>query len=150
MNAAHFHLMFTHLPIVGVGFAFLLNFVAVLWNNQDLRKLSCWFYIVTGVLSVLAILTGDGAGEIVKTYPGISADTVEYHETWGYVFFYCLLAVSALSALALWYAGSKPDLMKKFMISLLAFAIVALVFAYQAGTTGGTIRHPEIENGPYR
>ena len=45
MNAAHFHLMVTHLPIVGLGFALLLNLVAVIRKNPELRTLSCWCYL---------------------------------------------------------------------------------------------------------
>jgi len=62
MNAAHFHLMFNHLPIVGLGFAILLSLLAVFGKSEDIKKLSCWFYILTGLLSILPIITGDGAG----------------------------------------------------------------------------------------
>jgi len=65
MNAAHFHLMFNHLSIVGLGFAILLNLLALIRKSEELIKLSCWFFILIGLLSVLAIVTGDGAGEIV-------------------------------------------------------------------------------------
>jgi uncharacterized membrane protein len=150
MNTAHFHLMFNHLSIVGLGFAVLLNLLAIARKNEDLIKLSCWFYILIGMLSVLAILTGDGAGEIVKTYPGISNDAIENHETWGYVFFYGLMAVSAGSLAALWFSRKNAILLKKINIAVLILSVILLVFAYQAGTTGGRIRHPEIEQGAWK
>ncbi|MCX6281713.1 MAG: hypothetical protein NTU51_07110 [Bacteroidetes bacterium] len=147
MNAAHFHLMFNHLSIVGLGFAILFNLVAIIRKNEELIRLSCWFYILIGLLSVLAIFTGDGAGEIVKTYPGVSNDAIEYHETWGYIFFYGLIAVGAGSLAALWFSRKNGILLKKINIAALILSIVLLVFAYQVGTTGGKIRHPEIEQG---
>ena len=49
MNAAHFHLMFNHLPIVGLGFAILLNLLAIIRKSEELRNLSCWFYILIGL-----------------------------------------------------------------------------------------------------
>ena len=79
MNAAHLHLMFNHLPIVGLGFAFLINLWAMIRKSVELKNLSFWFYILVGILSVLPILTGDGAGEILETYPGISKDAIENH-----------------------------------------------------------------------
>ncbi|MEI8007064.1 MAG: hypothetical protein WCI48_12725 [Bacteroidota bacterium] len=142
--------MFNHLPIVGLGFAILFNLVAILRKSEELVKLSCWFYILIGLLSVLAVFTGDGAGEIVKTYPGISNDAIEYHETWGYIFFYGLVVVGVGSMAALWFSRKNAIHLKKINIAALIISVLLLFFAYQAGTTGGKIRHPEIEQGAFR
>ncbi len=149
MNAAHLHLMFNHLPIVGLGFAILFNLLAILRKSEELIRLSCWFYILVGLLSVLAILTGDGAGEIIKTYPGISNDAIENHETWGYILFYGLIAVGAGSLAALWFSRKDTMHLKKVNLAALILSVLLLVFAYQAGVSGGKIRHPEIEQGNY-
>ena len=151
MNAVHLHLMFNHLPIVGLGFALLLNLAAVVRNNSEWRTLSFWFYLFIALLSILPLSTGDGAQEMVLTYPGISKDAIENHESWGYIFFYGLLLNGVLAAAALWFSRKKPDLMKKFSIALLIVAFVLTFFAYQTGTTGGQIRHPEIQKqGPIK
>ena len=150
MNAAHFHLMVTHLPIVGLGFALLLNLVAVIRKNPELRTLSCWCYLLVALLSVLAVTTGDGAGEILLTYPGTSKDAVENHETWGYIFFYALMLNGALAIVALWCSRKNPILMKNFNTAMLIIALATTFLAYQAGTTGGALRHPEIEQGSYK
>ncbi len=150
MNAAHFHLMFNHLSIVGLGFAIIFNLYAIIRKNEELIKLSCWFYILIALLSVIAVFTGDGAGEIVKTYPGISNDAIEYHETWGYVFFYGLIALGVSSLKALWFSRKNIILLKNINIATLVLAVIILVFAYQVGTSGGKIRHPEIEQGTFR
>ena len=113
MNAAHFHLMFNHLPIVGLGFAILLNLLAVFGKSPEVKKLSCWFYILIGILAILPILTGDGAQEILVTYPGINKDVIENHETWAYIFFYGLMLNGILAIGGLWYSRKNPDLMKK-------------------------------------
>jgi uncharacterized membrane protein len=150
MNAAHFHLMFNHLPIVGLGFAILLTLLAVFGKSMELKKLSCWFYILIGLLAILPLTTGDGAQEILLTYPGISKDAIEYHETWAYIFFYGLMLNGVLAIGALWFSQKKPDLMKKLSVTMLILAFVLLFFAYQTGTTGGKMRHPEIEQGIFK
>jgi len=150
MNAAHLHLMFNHLPIVGLGFAILLNLLAVFGKSPEVKKLSCWFYILIGLLAILPILTGDGAGEILETYPGISKDAIENHETWAYIFFYGLMLNGVLSLTALWFSRKKPELVKKLGLATLVIALVLLFFAYQTGVTAGKIRHPEIEQGIYK
>jgi uncharacterized membrane protein len=150
MNTAHLHLMFNHLPIVGLCFAILLNLYAVYRKSQELKELSCWFYVLIGLLSVLSIVTGDGAGEIIQTYPGISSDAVEYHESWGYGFFYGLCGLGVLSIASLWFSRRNQDLLKKLNIATLVLALLLTILAFQAGTTGGKIRHPEIEQGMFR
>jgi uncharacterized membrane protein len=150
MNTAHLHLMVNHLSLVGLGFAIALNLFAIFRKNPELKKLSCWFYILIGLLSILPILTGDGAHEILKTYPGMSNDMIEYHETWGYIFFYGLLANGALAIAALWFSVKKPILLNKLNLAMLIIAFIFLIIAYQTGTTGGKIRHPEIELGIYK
>jgi len=150
MNTAHLHLMLNHLPMVGLGFAILFQLVAIAMKNTELKKISCWFYIIIGLLSILPIITGDGAHEILKTYPGIENDAIEYHETWAYIFFYGLMLTGILAIGALWFSRKNPDLMKKLSVAMLIIALVLLFFAYQTGTTAGKIRHPEIEQGTYR
>ncbi len=147
MNAAHLHLMFNHLPIVGLGFAILLNLFAVFWKNMEIKRLSCWFYILVAVLSVLSILTGDSAGDIIKSYPGISNDAIESHENWGYFFFYGLLANGIIAIAALWFSRKNASLMKKLNIAMLIVALLVAFLAFQTGMSGGMIRHPEIEQG---
>ena len=150
MNAAHFHLMFNHLPIVGLGFTFLVNLMAIIRKSEELKRLSFWFYILVGLMSIVPIITGDGAQEILLTYPGINKDAIENHETWGYIFFYGLLLNGVLSIAALWFSRKKPDLVKKISIATLILALILTFFAFQTGTTGGKMRHPEIEQGPYK
>jgi uncharacterized membrane protein len=149
MNAAHLHLMFNHLPIVGLGFAILLNILAIIRKSEELKKLSFWFYILIGILAILPILTGDGAGEILMTYPGIDKDVIENHETWAYIFFYGLMLNGVLGIAALWFSRKNPDLVKKMSVAMLIVGLVLLVFAYQTGVTAGKIRHPEIETGAF-
>ena len=150
MNTAHLHLMFNHLPIVGLGFAILLNLLAVFGKSPELKKISCWFYILIGLLSMLAVFTGDGAGEIIQTYPGISHDSIENHENWGYIFFYGLLAIAMIAISALWFSRKKQILMEKFNIAMLIAALLVSGLAYESGITGGKISHPEIEKGIYQ
>ena len=147
MNAAHLHLTSNHLPLIGLGFAIVLNLISVFMKSTEVKKLATWFYILTGASSLLAILSGDGAGEIIRSYPGISNDMIEYHETWGYFFFFGLIVVGCLSAAALWYSRREPGRLQKFQVAALIAALLVTVFAFQAGSTGGEIRHPEIEQG---
>ena len=100
MNAAQLHLVFTHLPIVGLGFVILINLLALFYyKSKDFYKLTLWLYVVLGVFALLAYLTGDGAEEIMKTYPGISEAIIEPHENMALIFFIGLM-ITAVVAIA--------------------------------------------------
>ena len=141
--------MVNHLSIVGLGFAIFVTLIALYRKNPEIEKLALWIYILTGLLSALAILTGDGTSEIVKTYPGIGIDAIEYHETWGYVFFYTLTVIAVLAIAALWLSRKNAQIIRKFMFTILILSLLSLVLAFMTGTTGGKIRHPEIEKGKF-
>lgn len=150
MNSAQLHLLFTHLPILGLGFAILFNLVALIRKSEELQKLSLWFYILLGIFALLAYLTGDGAEEIIKTYPGITEDIIEPHENFALFFFIGLMVTSALSMVGLYMTKTKVNLLGRFNLVLLIAAILLSFFAVKTGSTGGSIRHTEIKQGEYK
>ena len=124
MNPAQLHLIFTHLPIIGLGFGILLNLIAVLRKNGELQKLALWFYLLLGIFALLAYLTGDGAEKIMESYPGITEDTIEPHENIALIFFIGLMVTSALSMTGLYITRTKGHLLYRFSIYLLIAGIL--------------------------
>jgi uncharacterized membrane protein len=139
--------MFTHLPLVGFWFVLIFNIFGLNKKNIELQKISLWMYAILGILAILAYTTGDGAGETVRTYPGINADIIETHEHWAQIFFsgIVLLAIAAIVGLRM--SKKNENTVRKFNIYILIFSIIISFTTYETGVSGGKIRHPEIENG---
>ena len=150
MNPAQLHLVFTHLPIVGLGFAILLNLFALVRKSEEIQKLSLWCYLLLGILALLAYITGDDAGKIMETYPGITENVIEPHENIALFFFIGLMATSALSVIGLYITKTRVNLLKRFSLYLLIAAILLSILAVKTGSTGGAIRHTEIKQGVYK
>jgi len=150
MNATQLHLMFTHLPIVGLGIAIMINLYSIFNKSDELKKLTLWAYFVIGIFAVLAYITGDDAREIIKTYPGISADVIENHENTALLFFIGLMIIAGASVIGLYITNKKKSLLKKFNLYLLTAAILLSILAFKTGSTGGEIRHSEIKQGLYK
>jgi len=150
MNSAQLHLVFTHLPIVGLGFAILLNLVALFRKSAELQKLSLWCYLLLGVFALLAYITGDDAEKIMLTYPGITEDLIEPHENIALFFFLGLMLTSLLSMIGLYLTKTREKLLKRFSLYLLIAAILVSILAVITGSTGGVIRHTEIKHGVYK
>ena len=150
MNSAQLHLLFTHTPIIGLGFAILLNLVAIIRKSGELQKLSLWCYLVLGVFGLIAYLTGDDAGKIMETYPGITKDIIETHENIALLFFIGLMVTSALSLVGLYITKTKVKFLARFNLYLFIAAILLSILAVKTGSTGGAIRHTEITQGAYK
>jgi uncharacterized membrane protein len=150
MNASHLHLIFTHWPIVGLGFAIIVTIYAIIRKNPETWRLSIWTYIITGLLAIPAYLTGEGAEEMLLTYPGYSEGVVEPHEQVALFFFIGMMIITAASLVAFYLSGSNEKRLKKANIFLLVAALLLGILAYQTGSTGGKLRHPEITNGSYQ
>jgi uncharacterized membrane protein len=150
MNPTHLHLIFTHLPIVGLGFAIMVNLYALLKKNIELRKLSLWFYVIIGIFAALAYSTGDGAEKIMETYPGIGEDIIEPHENMALLFFLGLMLTAGVALVGLYLSKSSDKLLRIFNICLLVAGLMLCIPAVKTGTTGGAIRHTEITNGAFK
>lgn len=150
MNPAQLHLVFTHLPIVGLGFAVIFNIIAIVRKSEELRKLSLWFYLLIGFFALPAYITGDDAGKLLETYPGITKDFIEYHENIALFFFIGLMFIAALSATALYITKTRANLLKQFSMYLLFAALLVSILAVLTGSSGGAIRHTEVKQGEYK
>ena len=144
MNATHLHLIFTHLPIVGLGFAIISNLYAIIKNSNDLKRFSLWLYIILGVFSLLAFSTGDGAEKIMETYPGITEEIIEPHENMALFFFLSLMIITGAASIILYLTKSDDSLLPNFCLYILIAAILVSMLAVETGITGGRIRHTEI------
>jgi len=53
MNDAQLHLVFTHLPIIGLGFGILLILLPSSEKAKNFQKLTLWYYLLFGFLLYL-------------------------------------------------------------------------------------------------
>lgn len=147
MNQAHLHLLFNHLPILGVFFGLLVLAGGFFLKNNSVKRTALGIFVLSGVFAIPAYLTGEGAEEVVEGIAGVSENLIERHEELANIFL-SLAGALGLIAVATLYADLK---WRKFapVLYALTFAVAtgAMVFAQQAGSSGGEIRHSEIRTG---
>ncbi len=147
MDAVHWHLVLTHVPVVGTVFALLLLAVAVVTANQAVRRLGLAAVVVVAALALPAYLTGEPAEEIVERLPGVSEQVIDRHESAATTAFAAVevLGVLALAGLALSLRARRvPTWVVTGM--LLVTALTAGLMGRTANL-GGQIRHTEIRTG---
>src|ERR1044071_3020316 len=97
MNAAHLHLMLTHLPVLASVFGALVLLLAIVKGGQDLRRYSLWIFVLAGFAAVPTYLSGQPASALLtKAMPGVwLPDASDQHAE------IAVIALAASSTLAL-------------------------------------------------
>ena len=144
MNNAHFHLVLTHLPIVGILIGTLALVFGLLLKKPEVKLTAFGIFLFSAITSVLAFYTGEGAEEIVENISGISETLIHTHEEYAETFFVLTLILGAISLIGFLAEIKKSKYAKYLAIMILLLAIADGVIAKYVGTSGGEIRHTEI------
>src|SRR5690349_10423051 len=102
MNAAHVHLVITHFPFVGSLFGLGLLLLSSIRGNYDIKRLSFWTFLLSGVIALPTYLTGRPANNILSQFtPGMATDLCEQHAEVAVIALTAALLMGASSILAL-------------------------------------------------
>lgn len=147
MSDVHLHLLLNHLPILGTLFAFVLGLYGALRRQPDVVRAALLALVVTGIGSVAALRTGEGAEDAVEHLPGVSESILHEHEEAAESanIAAILLAVAALGVLV--WRRTKPDIGTPATAVVLAGALVVFGLMARVGNLGGQVRHTEIRDG---
>jgi uncharacterized membrane protein len=144
MNPAHLHLIFNHLPIMGMIFSLLVLLAGFLLKNRIVKLTALGLYVVTALTALPAFFSGEGAEEAIEHLAGVSHDLIEHHEDEGKLFLITCLLTGAAALLAFWLDRKNHRLAPSVLFGVLALGIAGIATGQMAGTSGGYIRHPEI------
>ena len=147
MNAAHFHLLVNHLPIMFPLIGGIVFAVGLFFKNEPIKRTSFFIILLGGISTALAMFSGEGAEEIAEKIPGITKKIIHEHEEAAEVFALLNYILALLAGFNLW-ASLKGKLYAKYLnYAIIAGLLLVLFLAKQTGTSGGEIRHTEIREG---
>lgn len=147
MNDAHLHLLFNHLPIVGLAFSLLALIVSLALSNAPMRRLSFMLFVAAALAAIPAFLTGEPAEEQIEhSLPDADAQ-METHEDQGKIALWTCIAVGVVALFGLYADYKNMAFVKTIAIALLIGGLANLLFMYRVGNSGGEIRHTEIRAG---
>ena len=143
MNAAHIHLIMTHVPVMGTFAAFGLLAFGFIRKSQELKKAALGILVIAALFAVPVYLSGEPAEEIIEGIPGVSHATIERHEDAAAVAFTTLLVVGAVALGALIWRR-KQALPGWLLFLTFAGSIVSAGMMAWTANLGGKVRHTEI------
>lgn len=146
MNAAHLHLIFNHIPVVGMLIAVVFFLVALFSNKDILIKASLWMIFFVALSAVPAYLTGDSAHEYLEHTPGLRHDLIHEHEDAAEVAFVSAIILGLLALLGLVGYRRRRRQSRLYLFVVLLALLVVLALMAGAADQGGKIRHPEIRS----
>jgi hypothetical protein len=146
MNGAHLHLIIGHIPLIGAGFTVLLILFSLLKKSKDLKQVSLWFAIITGISALVVYLTGSSAEGYAKTVPGITEEIIEPHELLALYYMLSLMVIAVIALAGLFLSQASVKVLHKFVLIVLLLNILASYLAVTTGLSGGKIRHTEINS----
>jgi len=144
MNEAHWHLVVNHLPIIFPIVGVIVMITGLISKSEAVKRTAHLIFIMGALTAMLAIITGEGAKEVVEKISGISQIYIENHETMAETFALLSYILGGLSLFALWASFKQKTFSTILNIATLVFALVVLFFGKETGTKGGEIRHTEI------
>lgn len=147
MNAAHFHLIVNHFPVIFPIAGILLMITGYLSKSIAVRQAAYLLFILASISTIAAMVSGEGAEETVEGVRGVSENLIERHEDSAKVFSIMTYILGGISLLGIWASYRQKSIASIANLVTLIFAFVVVYFGKEAGTTGGEIMHSEIRSG---
>ncbi len=143
-NAAHWHLVLNHLPVVGSFAALLLLGWGFLRNSPESKRIALTALFLVGVVTIPAFLTGEPSERFVKGLPGVSSRWMSEHEEAAEIALWAALAAGAFALGGLlWFRGNRVP--PRWFMALAIVACLGVAFCMaRTANFGGKISHPEI------
>jgi uncharacterized membrane protein len=148
MLGAYPHLLVNHFPILGTLFGVLILLAGMFLKNDTVKQTGLATLVFAALMSAVALLTGDPAGEAVKAIPGISESLIDNHENMAYMALWILIPSGLLSAMAFYSIWKKEKGARSLVIVALILSLVTAGWMGYVGKTGGQIRHSELRSQP--
>src|SRR5882762_5960329 len=96
---SHLHILVSVFPSVGLVFALGFYIVALVTNNEMMKRACLAAFGILGLLAIPTYFSGEGSMAVLANDPKISADRMDSHLAWSYA----ALTLLVLTGAAAWY-----------------------------------------------
>jgi uncharacterized membrane protein len=143
---SHIHMILNHFPTVGFVFALGFYIVALLMNNDVLKRSSLVLFVICALLIVPTYVTGAASmwALTVPEMPGISKAVINAHRDMALWTLFGLAFTGGTAWIELWRYRHLGRFSNRSLYAVLVFAIITLGVMAETGHRGGQINHPEI------
>lgn len=143
-DLAHLHLLLNHVPTIGTVLGVGLFLLAIVRNDDHLKKASLEVVFVIALAALPAYMSGVAAHGVLRERAGVSEAAIAAHQSAALLALLCMEIAGAVAWFALWQFRRRARPPRGTLAAVFALSLVALVVMAWAANLGGYIRHPEI------
>jgi uncharacterized membrane protein len=141
---SHFHILVTVFPSVGLVFALGFYLVAMIINNEAMKRIGLAVFVILGLLAIPTYLSGEHSMEVLAQNPKISKDLMGSHYGWSVASMLTLVLAAFSALIALFRFRSAERVSENAIHLVLGLVIVTLALTIFAGDSGWQISHHEL------
>jgi uncharacterized membrane protein len=142
---AHFHILVSVFPLVGLIFALGFYIAGIIANNEVMKRSSLVAFGILGLLAIPTYFSGDASAEVLAKNPKFTEDMVSAHLGWGVAALAMLGLTGAAAWIALWRFRGPGRLSDNAIHLVLGLALVTLGLMIVVGELGWEINHTELK-----
>jgi uncharacterized membrane protein len=142
----HVHMILNHVPTIGFVFAIVFFIIALVANNDGMKRGSLILFVICSIIGVPTYVTGTASMWALTQppIPEISKAVINAHRDMALWTLFGLGFTGAASWFELWRYRYFGRFSKLSLTLVLLFAVVTLGIMAETGHRGGQINHPEI------
>jgi uncharacterized membrane protein len=145
-NWSHVHMILNHFPTVGFVMALTFYIIALVMNNDVLKRSALVVFVMCSIIGVPTYVTGAASmwALTVPPIPEISKAVINAHRDMALMTLFGLGFTGTVAWIELWRYRYIGRFSNTSLYLVLAFAIITLGIMAETGHRGGQINHPEI------
>jgi uncharacterized membrane protein len=142
----HVHMILNHVPTVGFVFAIAFFVVALVTDNELMKRASLVLFVICSVVGVPTYVSGTASMWALTqpVVPEISKAVINAHREMALLSLFGLAFTGAAAWIELWRYRYLGRFSRSSLILVMLFAVVTLAIMAETGHRGGQINHPEI------
>jgi hypothetical protein len=142
----HAHIILNHVPTAGFAFALFFYVIALVINNDGMKRGSLIAFVVCSIIGVPTYVAGTAAMWALTqpVIPEISKALINAHRDMALWTLFGLAFTGSAAWIELWRSRYWSGFSKLSLTLVLLFAVVTLGIMTETGHRGGLINHPEI------
>jgi uncharacterized membrane protein len=141
---AHWHLLVSVFPSVGLVFVLGLSVAALVTANKGMARACLAAFVILGLLAIPTYLSGEGSMPVSLRDPKTPPDLLGLHRTIGWLALLATIATGAAAALALARLRRAGHLSGVALKWILALGLVTLALMAWVGELGWEMDHHEL------
>ena len=144
MNAAHFHLVINHFPIVLMLASAAIGIHGLFRKSKEIQSIALSLSVVASLAALATYFSGEPAADFLENAAIVNDAHIEEHEEAAEKAVIVTTVNGLAAAAAFFLASRKSPMAGRAYLAATGLAIASSAILGWTGSKGGVIRHPEV------